>query len=159
MYREIYNGIKKEKRKIIEWLIGGATIYGTPAIYRYITRSPILLPEIETLPPYIPSNLLEKLIVNSVAPGGVGAIIGEAAFNKSIRKYIRRIMGSVSLTSIWTLIQYIGYYICDIIKYEWPSGGNPFESPNTYPFNLLMALTIAPLFPYLIDYFHSKFIK
>jgi len=139
------------------WVIGGAIVYGIPATYRAITRNPMIFPPIESGNAYIPSNLYEKLVVNFVAPGGVGAVIGESYLEKlygkatGLKKYLYRVVGSVSLTGLWASLQYIGYLVCDTLKYSWPSGGNPFESPNVYPFNLFIAVSLAPFLPYFID--------
>lgn len=117
------------------------------------------IPVIEPPNPYIPSNLPEKLIVNFVAPGGVGAVIGETLVNKitedkisGLKKYISRVSGSLTTTSIWTILQYLGY----IQSYIWPHGENPFEGPIVYPFNLFIAITLAPLAPYIADFINSK---
>jgi len=145
------------------WIAAGITIYGLPAFYRAVTRSDLPLPLLETSNDYIPKNLVEKLLVNPIAPGGVGAVIGETFVekltnreNRGSRKYLSRVFGSLTATSIWTGIQYLGYTVCDILKYEWPSGGNPFESPNVYPFNILIAISLAPLVPYAADFLKLK---
>ena|GEM_PF-2994327 len=167
LLKELYNikfsqGIKEtiKDKKVLGWLFGGMFVYGLPALYRYVTKNIMIpyMPLIETPSEYIPSNLIEKLIVNFIAPGGTGAVVGETFIEKSkginlsgTKKYLARVFGSVATTSVWAGIQYLGNTICDIVKYEWPSGGNPFEPPNIYPFNILIALTLAPLSPYLGD--------
>jgi len=175
LLKELYNikfsqGIKETIKNIRVWVwLGfGCGVYGIPAGYRYITTNDLLpyLPIIESPSEYIPSNLIEKLIVNSITPGGVGAVVGETFIEKSkginlsgTKKYLARVFGSVATTSVWAGIQYLGYTICDILKYEWPSGGNPFEPPNIYPFNVLLALTLAPLSPYLGDLLSPYIVK
>jgi len=155
----IAQSLKERKR----WIATGITIYGLPAFYRAVTRSDLPLPLFETSNEYIPKNLIEKLLVNPIAPGGVGAVIGETFIekftnrkNKGLRKYLSRVFGSIVTTGIWTGIQYLGYTVCDMLKYEWPSGGNPFESPNVYPFNILIAISLAPLVPYAADLLKLK---
>ena len=146
-------------KKVLKWLVGGIAIYATPAIYRAVTKNPIvpIFPLVDLKNPYIPKNLYEKLVVNFFAPGGIGAVIGEKYAGKvygklkGVKKYLTRVGGSVGLTGLWTSLQYLGYSVCNYLNYQWPSGGNPFESPNIYPFNILLALTIAPLSPYLIE--------
>ncbi|MEM5836621.1 MAG: hypothetical protein QW451_00545 [Candidatus Aenigmatarchaeota archaeon] len=152
----------KDKR-VQKWTVCGIVTYGLPAFYRAITRNPDLpyIPLIVSQNEYIPVNLPEKLIVNPIAPGGVGAVIGETFIKKfkateRIEKYVSRVIGSVATTTIWTSIQYCGHVLCDMLKIQWPSGGNPFEPPNVYPFNLLIALTLAPLIPYVVDYLKLK---
>jgi len=162
----ILKGIQATTQSLKErkgWIATGITIYGLPALYRAVTRSDLPLPLFETSNEYIPKNLTEKLLINPIAPGGVGAAIGETFVekftsreNKGLRKYLSRVFGSVVTTSIWTGIQYLGYTICDMLKYEWPSGGNPFESPNVYPFNMLIAVSFAPFVPYVADYLKLK---
>jgi len=151
----------KEKRTW-KWLGFGMVVYGIPAIYRAITHNSELpfLPSISPPNKYIPANLYEKLLVNFIAPGGVGAIVGEEFIKKycrcelsKIKKYLSRLFGSVTTTLAWTSIQYLGYTIYETyIKYGGPWGGNPWESPSVYPFNLLMAIIFAPLFPYVVEY-------
>jgi len=161
--KNIYDRLKEtvKDRRVLKWLGGGMFVYGLPAIYRYVTKNSLLpcLPVINTPSDYIPSNLPEKLIVNFVAPGGTGAVIGETLVEKStgqtisgMKKYLSRVGGSLVTTGVWTGIQYLGYTLSNIFNYQWPSGGNPFESPITYPFNMLLALTLAPLAPYVVDY-------
>jgi hypothetical protein len=162
--RFIKNTIKD--KRVLKWLMFGVTVYGIPAFYRAITKNPIVLPTIESPTPYIPNNLLEKLIVNPIFPGGVGAVAGETFASKKygelkgLKKYLARVAGSLSAVSFWTLFQYVGYQICYILKFEWPSGGNPFETSIVYPFNLTIALTLAPLVPYLAEYLSRfKYLK
>jgi hypothetical protein len=65
-----------KNKRVLKWLTLGVTVYGLPAFYRAVTKNPIVLPIIES-PSYIPNNLLEKLIVNPIFPGGVGAVAGK----------------------------------------------------------------------------------
>jgi len=156
----------KEKRTW-KWLGFGMIVYGIPAIYRAITHSPELpfLPSVSPPNEYIPANLYEKLLINFIAPGGVGAKIGEIYFEKyygkkfsGIKKYLSRLFGSVTTTSAWTSIQYLGYTTYETyIKHGGPWGGNPWESPSVYPFNLLMAIFVAPFFPYVVDCLKGKY--
>jgi hypothetical protein len=175
LLKELYNikfsqGIKEtmKDKRVLGWLFGGMFVYGSPAFYRYVTKNIIIpyMPLIQSPSEYIPSNLIEKLIVNFIAPGGTGAVVGETFIEKSkginlsgTKKYLARVFGSVATTSVWAGIQYLGNTICDIVKYEWPSGGNPFEPPNFYPFNILLALTLAPLSPYLGDLLSPYIVK
>ena len=170
---ELYEILKSsfyviKDEEVNKWIYVGITAYGLPALYRYLTRDPTLpfpFIQIKTNNEYIPSNLIEKLVVNSIFPGGVGAVIGEKLISKlknqkikDLEKYVSIAMGSLATTSIWTLIQYVGHVLSDMRKYEWPSGGNPFEGPNVYPFNFLIALTVAPLTPYIAELF-KKYLK
>jgi len=168
--KNIYDGLKEtvKDRKVLKWLGGGMFVYGLPAVYRYVTKNPLLpyLPLINTSSDYIPSNLPEKLIVNFVAPGGAGAVVGETFVEKftgknlsGVKKYLSRVGGSLATTGIWTGIQYLGYTLSNIFNYQWPSGGNPFEPPTFYPFNMLLALTLAPLAPYVVEYAKRLYTK
>jgi len=73
------------------WIAAGITIYGLPAFYRAATRSDLPLPLLETSNEYIPKNLIEKFLVNPIAPGGVGAVIGETFVEKLTNRKKRRI--------------------------------------------------------------------
>ncbi len=160
--KEVKNRLLKHKG-VLSWCFFGVAVYGLPAAYRYITG----IEEIQIFPfnkspsKFIPFNLLEKFVVNPVFPGGVGAALGgERIANRyGYGKYVSRVVGSLTATGIWTGIQYLGHFACDILKYNWPSGGNPFEPPEWYPFNLLIAVTLAPLVPYAVDYVKSKIKK
>ena len=149
-------------RKVIEWIALGMLVYGLSAIYRYATRNPMIgLPLIEPPNQLIPPNLIEKIIVNFIAPGGVGAAIGETfaqKYNENLswgQRHLSRIAGSFVAAGIWTGVQYFGYNLSNIFNYQWPSGGNPFEPPNIYIFNMIVALTLAPFAPYLIERFFN----
>jgi len=73
---------------------------------------------------------------------------------KGLKKYFSRVTGSFVATSAWTAVQYVGHRVCETLKYEWPSGGNPFEPPTVYPFNLVMALSLA-LAPLLLTWWSA----
>lgn len=159
---DLFSLVKKslKEKRVITWVGVGSSLYLMPAIYRYITQNPIIpyFPIIKTQTPYIPPNIFEKLIVNPIFPGGVGAVIGETIVEKTsntfykVKKYISRVFGSVTTTALWSLFQYIGYSISEIMRFEWTPGQNPFEPPNIYPFNMIIALTLAPLVPYAVEY-------
>ena len=56
----------------------------------------------------------------------------------------------------WTTVQYIGYKASEFFKFVGPHGQNVFEPPNVYLFNLLYALSAAPIVPYVVDYISSR---
>ncbi|MDI6798823.1 MAG: hypothetical protein QMD12_02390 [Candidatus Aenigmarchaeota archaeon] len=161
--QKIYSISKRIARdKRAQWFVAGSIIYGLPALYRYITKNPNLpyFPIIEPPSKMIPSNLAEKLIVNSVFPGATSSVvIGETIAKRrklsGVKKHLSRFSGSFIGTGLWIGFQCLGHYTCEILKYEWPSGGNPFEGPSVYPFNILMGL-FATITPYVVDYVKSE---
>ena len=134
----------KDKR-VWKWEVFGLGIYATPAAIRFLTKNPVIpiLNAPYTSPyPFIPPNLVEKLTINMLFPGGAGAVAGETFFKNyygklnSKLKYMGRIVGALSQYMVWSTIQYFGYH-ANIIG---PHGENIFEGPNILPFNLLIAL-------------------
>jgi len=154
-----YEAIKN--RRVLKWEIGSAALYALPAIARFVTRNPtipILNAPYYSLSPFIPSNLVEKFLVNSFFPGGAGGVVGETLIskykNESLKgrsKYLARMFGAYLQYSIWTAFQYAGY----LTKTIGPHGENVFEGPEVYPFNLLLA-TLSIFTPDVIDYGMSK---
>ena len=68
-------------RRFWVWQLGGALIYATPAAIRLATGS-IHLPILSMfmpwwVTPFVPGNIVEKVLVNAFFPGGAGAIAGE----------------------------------------------------------------------------------
>lgn len=159
--------IALQRKRTLLWIIGGALFYGTPAIFRYVEATDFLPFQKYSQPlsnfPYIPGPafLFEKLIVNFVAPGGVGAVLGDtyasvrAGREPTTKEKARaRIAGSIALTIVWTLVQYLGFTLSQMTSYAFPSGSNPFEGPMYYPLNLVIAILWAPLAPYLTERLH-----
>jgi len=158
-YRKSIN-LLKDKR--FQWFIAGCTVYSLPAAYRAVTgqgRLP-LTPVIESSNEMIPTNLPEKILVNSVFPGATSSVVIGETINKKFevsgyKKHVSRLVGAVTGTSLWTLLQYLGYNLCEKFELVWPHGANPFESPEVYPFNILVGLASMAV-PYVVDWINSK---
>ena len=144
------------------WQIGGAILYGIPVAIRFITKSvyiPILsLPGV-FINHYIPSNLVEKILINAFFPGGAGGVAGETLASnykgEAIRgktKYLARLGGALVQTSAWSAFQYWGYFL-------WISGphgsGNLFEHPVVFPLNFLLA-SLSIFTPDIVNFTKSK---
>ncbi|MCD6226185.1 MAG: hypothetical protein J7J93_00070 [Candidatus Aenigmarchaeota archaeon] len=122
-------------------LIGiGITVYGSPVLYRYLTGDSTL-PCIPKLPAtkYTSSNLIEKLIVNYIAPGGVGGALSEKFFEhfkgeklKGKIKYLARLPGTLLAIGSLTSIQMYG--LAHEVWKSFPTG-LPWEPKNLQPFN------------------------
>jgi hypothetical protein len=128
------------------WQLGGVLIYAIPAATRLATGNihlPILsmfMPPWTT--PFVPGNIVEKILVNAFFPGGAGAIAGEIFFvNRKgealmrRQKYLARLGGALLWTAGWSLFQFWGYMQNITGSY----GDNLFESPLVFPLNFLLA--------------------
>src|SRR5208283_1681169 len=135
MYLHAFKKMLKSRRFWV-WDIGGAIIYAVPAAIRLAIGSSVLplfsLLATPNLGYYVPSNLVEKIIVNAFFPGGAGAVAGEIFFSnvKSKKltgreKYVARLCGALLAVTIWSLIQLSGGLLG--IAGSW--GGNLFEYP------------------------------
>jgi len=155
------------RQRSLTWIATGALLYCAPAVFRYIEATNYLPFMQYSQPlstfPFVPGPafLLEKLIVNFVAPGGIGAVLGDTYASVRARRQLTakekaraRIIGSLTLAIIWTLVQYAGFTTSQMTHYVFPSGSNPFEGPAYYPLNLAIAALWAPLAPYLTEILH-----
>ena len=133
-------------RRFWVWQLGGALIYAIPAAIRLATGNihlPILsmfIPPWTT--PFVPRNIVEKVLVNAFFPGGAGAVAGEIFYaNRSgealtrRQKYLARLGGALLWTAAWSLFQFWGYMQNVTGSY----GDNLFESPLVFPLNFLLA--------------------
>ena len=144
-------GATQERRRFRLWQIGGAIIYGIPVVIRYVTGTsqlPIL--GLLATPPidhYVPSNLVEKILVNAFFPGGAGGVAGEVFVSnynhdaaKGKAKYLSRLGGALLQTAAWSAFQYWGYSL--MILGPWSIGGdwgNIFEYWLVFPLNFILA--------------------
>jgi hypothetical protein len=133
------------------WQIGGAIIYGIPVVIRFVTgnvKLPILsLLETPSVDHYVPSNLVEKILVNAFFPGGAGGVAGEVFVSnynadaaKGKAKYLPRLGGALLQTAAWSAFQYWGYSL--MILGPWSIGGgwgNIFEYWMVFPLNFVLA--------------------
>lgn len=138
-------------RRFWVWQISGAIIYGIPVVVRYVTGTsqlPIL--GLLATPPidhYIPSNLVEKILVNAFFPGGAGGVAGELLVRnykseavEMKTKYLSRLGGALLETAAWSAFQYWGYSL--MIFGPWSIGGglgNIFEYWLVFPLNFVLA--------------------
>ena len=144
----IRNAISKSlrNRRFWVWQIGAILIYATPATIR-ITTGNIHLPILSMfmpfwVSPFVPGNIVEKVLVNAFFPGGAGAVAGEIFYtnlNGKVtsrrQKFLARLGGALLWTSVWSLFQFWGYLQNVTGSY----GGNLFESPLVFPLNFLLA--------------------
>jgi hypothetical protein len=135
-----------KSRRFWVWQLGSVLIYSVPATIRIVTGN-IHLPILSMfmvlwVTPYVPGNIVEKVLVNAFFPGGAGAVAGETlyinangkAFSKK-QKYLARLGGALLWTTGWSLFQFWGYMQNITGSY----GGNLFESPLVFPLNFLLA--------------------
>ena len=149
-------------RRFWVWQIAGALIYAMPATFRLATgmiHLPILsmfMPPWTT--PFVPRNIVEKVLVNAFFPGGAGAVAGEVFFNnkdgvplKGKRKYLSRLAGAWVQTGAWSLFQLVGY----LQNINGSYGGNLFESPYVFPLNFALA-SLSIFTPNVVGFLKNK---
>ena len=152
-------------RRFWVWQLGGALIYAIPATIRLATGNihlPILsmfIPPWTT--PFVPRNIVEKVLVNAFFPGGAGAIAGEIFFvNRKgevltgRQKYLARLGGALLWTAGWSLFQFWGYMQNVTGSY----GDNLFESPLVFPLNFLLA-SLSIFTPTVVGSIKVKLVK
>ena len=144
------------------WQLGSVFIYSIPATIR-ITTGNIHLPLLSMfmvpwVTPYVPGNIVEKVLVNAFFPGGAGAVAGEILYSKvhsesftRRQKYLARLGGAWLWTAGWSLFQFWGYMQNVTGSY----GGNLFESPLVFPLNFLLA-TLSILTPDVVGYLKKE---
>lgn len=149
-------------RRFWVWQISGVLIYATPATIR-ITTGNIHLPILSMfmpfwVSPFVPGNIVEKILVNAFFPGGAGAVAGETFYTNlngkvSSRrlKFLARLGGALLWTTVWSLFQLWGYLQNVTGSY----GGNLFESPLVFPLNFLLA-ALSILTPSIVGFFRIK---
>jgi len=160
----IRNAISKSlrNRRFWVWQIGAILIYATPATIR-ITTGNIHLPILSMfmpfwVSPFVPGNIVEKVLVNAFFPGGAGAVAGEIFYtnlNGKVtsrrQKFLARLGGALLWTSVWSLFQFWGYLQNVTGSY----GGNLFESPLVFPLNFLLA-SLSIFTPSIVGFFRIK---
>jgi hypothetical protein len=147
------------------WEICGAAIYAVPVVIRLVTGS-VVLPVLSLVATpwvgyYIPSNLIEKILVNAFFPGGAGAVAGEIFFSSAKskilvgrEKYVARLYGALSETAAWSLIQFAG----GLLNVAGPWGGNLFEYPSVYPLNFLLA-SLSIFTPSVLGFLKNRIVN
>jgi hypothetical protein len=164
MYLQAIKNTLRSKRFWV-WQIGGAFIYAIPATIRLATGNihlPILsafMPPWTT--PFVPRNIVEKVLVNAFFPGGAGAVAGEVFFNnkdgvpiKGKRKYLARLAGAWVQTAAWSLFQLVGY----MQNINGSYGDNLFESPYVFPLNFTLA-ALSIFTPDVVGFLKNRFLK
>ena len=161
MYLKAVTNLLRSRRFWI-WQLGSAFIYSIPATIR-ITTGNIHLPILSMfmvpwVTPYVPGNIVEKILVNAFFPGGAGAVAGEILYSKvksadlSIRhKYLSRLAGAWLWVTGWSLFQFWGY----IQNVNGSYGDNLFESPLVFPLNFLLA-SLAIFTPDVVGYIKKE---
>jgi hypothetical protein len=98
--------------------------------------------------PFVPGNIVEKVLVNAFFPGGAGAVAGEVFYaNRNgtpltrKQKYIGRLGGALLWATFWSLFQFWGY----IQNITGSYGDNLFEFP--YVFRLTSCWHRSPSLP------------
>jgi hypothetical protein len=135
-----------KSRRFWVWQIGSALIYSVPATIRLATGNihlPILsMFMVPWVTPYVPGNIVEKILVNAFFPGGAGAVAGEILYTNAHghvfggrQKYLARLGGALLWATGWSLFQFWGYMQNITGSY----GDNLFESPLVFPLNFLLA--------------------
>ncbi len=152
-------------RRFWVWQIGGAFVYSVPATIRLATGNvhlPILsafMPWWTT--PFVPRNIVEKVLVNAFFPGGAGAVAGEVFYiNQKTKplnrkqKYLARLGGAWLQTAAWSLFQLVGY----LQNINGSYGGNLFESPYVFPLNFTLA-ALSIFTPDVVGFLKNKFVN
>lgn len=152
-------------RRFWFWQIGGAFIYSIPAAIRLATGNihlPILsafMPPWTT--PFVPRNIVEKVLVNAFFPGGAGAVAGEVFYTNQKteplnrkQKYLARLGGAWVQTAAWSLFQLVGY----MQNINGSYGGNLFESPYVFPLNFTLA-TLTIFTPDVVGFIKNKLVN
>jgi hypothetical protein len=133
-------------RRFWVWQLGGAFIYAIPATIRIVTGN-IHLPILSMfmpwwVTPFVPGNIVEKVLVNAFFPGAAGAVAGEIFYSyihcevlSRKQKYLARLGGALLYVAGWSLFQFVGYIQNIIGSY----GDNLFESPYVFPLNFTLA--------------------
>jgi hypothetical protein len=151
-----------KSRRFWVWQICGATIYAIPATIRLATGD-VALPVLGLFATpwfdhYIPSNLVEKILVNAFFPGAAGAVAGEIYYQNlrgvewgRRQKYLARLGGAMLWVSAWSLFQLWGNMQGWVGSY----GGNLFEYPMVFPLNYALAC-LSILTPTVVGFLASK---
>ena len=151
-------------RRFWIWQIGGTLIYAVPVTIR-ITTGNVHLPILSAFmppwtTPFVPRNIVEKVLVNAFFPGGAGAVAGEVFWrNKNQplsrkQKYLARLGGAWIETAAWSLFQFIGY----IQNINGSYGGNLFEAPYVFPLNFTLA-AFSIFTPDVVSFIRKKLVN
>jgi len=152
-------------RRFWVWQLGGAFIYAIPATIRIATGS-IHLPILSMfmpwwVTPFVPGNIVEKVLVNAFFPGAAGAVAGEilyANLHSEVlsrkQKYLARLGGALLYVAGWSLFQFVGY----IQNINGSYGDNLFGSPYVFPLNFTLA-SLSIFTPTVINFLKNRITK
>lgn len=159
--RAIANTLRS--RRFWIWQLGSVFIYAIPATIRIATGNihlPILsMFMVPWVSPFVPGNIVEKVLVNAFFPGGAGAVAGEVFYSKLQKenfgkhKYLARLGGAWLWATGWSLFQFWGYMQNITGSY----GGNLFESPLVFPLNFLLA-SLSIFTPDIVSYIKKELV-
>jgi len=160
----VFASLNKNKKAVIT----GAILYLLPVIYRFATKSSVVPILNSTLFLYhrnsqiTPVNL-ETLGLTFLIPTAVGAIVGasflENIFNRrfhGLEKYLSRVFGSLSLAFAWIVLHFIGFSFFNPVT---PWGAHLWAGTAAYAKNLLIAVVVGPLVPYLVEFIYKRIKK
>lgn len=146
------------------WIIIGAILYLIPVFYRLTTGNSFVPILDSTLFLYYrdsqitPVNL-EILGALFLIPGSLGAVIGasflEKVFNRrfaGLEKYLARVLSSLTFGLAFTAIQFFGFLF---LNPAGPLGSGLWSAPDAYARNLLVAIIVAPLVPYVFEFVYN----
>ncbi|MBI2005330.1 MAG: hypothetical protein HYS80_01040 [Candidatus Aenigmarchaeota archaeon] len=161
----LVGAISESLDKNKKWILFGAIIYLLPVVYRLLTQNSFVPLLDSTLflshrdSQIIPVNL-ETLGALFIIPGALGAAIGttflEVIFERRFtrfERYLARVFGSMTLAIGWISVQFFGFLFFNPIG-SW--GSSLWSGPDVYARNLLVALIVAPLVPYMIEFVYKK---
>ena len=160
-----FNALTASLNKNKKVIVTGAVLYLLPVIYRFATKNSIVPILDNTLFLYhrnsqiTPVNL-ETLGLTFLIPAAVGAVVGasflESVFNRrftGMEKYLARVFGSLSFAFLWIALHFIGYSFFNPVL---PWGGHLWAGTEAYARNLLVALVVGPLVPYIFEFIYRK---
>lgn len=164
----ILQAVIESLNKNKKWVLTGAALYLAPVFYRFLTKNSIVPILNSTLflrhsdSQIIPVNL-ETLGITFLLPTAVGAVVGvsflENVFNRrftGMEKYLARVFGSLVAAFVWIALQFIGFSFFNPLT---PWGTHLWAGTGAYARNLLIALIVAPLVPYAIEFISRKIRK
>lgn len=164
----LFEGAVQSLSKNKKWIAAAGVLYLIPVFYRLITKNSIVPVLDKTLFLYhsnsqtVPVNL-ETLGTLFVIPGALGAVVGanflENIFNRrfaGLEKYLARVLGAFSFTLLWIAVHFIGYNFFNPVG---PWGTHIWAAPSVYARNLLVAITLAPLVPYAVEFVYKRMKK
>ncbi len=158
----LFRSLNKNKK----WIVLGAFLYLLPVFYRFATKESVVPILNKTLFIYNSNSQIMLVNLQSLGflfaiPTAVAALVGtsflENLFERKFsgfEKYLARVLGSLSFAIFWATVQFIGYNFLNPVG---PWGSSVWPSPdNAYVRNFLVALSIGPLLPYIIEFLYRK---